>query len=158
MTENHIGKTLYVADALPATNDAAGFEALTWVKVNGIQQPPQLGMSHSNIDVPDLESGVTGSIKGAMKGVSSEVQCRDVPDDDGQAKLRTQARDGGGILSVKIVKGSGAENAPQAGDPVEYAQGYVGSYQKIQPNVTTHQGFQVTFQQDKMEVEADEPA
>ena len=158
MTENHIGKTLYVADALPATNDAAGFEALNWTKVNGLQQAPQLGITHAGIEVPDLESGFTRNLKGAGQGVSSQMQFRDVPDDTGQEMLETQANDGQGLLSVKLVKGSGADNAPQAGDPVQYAQGNVGSYQPIQPNVTNHQGFEVTFQQNDFTVKADEPA
>lgn len=157
-TSNHIGKTLYVADALPATNDAAGFEALTWEKVNGLQQAPQLGVTHAGIEVPDLESGFTANLKGAGQGVTSQIQCRKVADDAGQGTLETQANDGQGLLSIKIVKGSGADNAPAAGDPVQYAQGFVHSFQEIQGNVTNHEGFEVTFQQNDFTVKDEEPA
>lgn len=51
MTDNFIGETIYVAAVAPATNDAAGFEALTWVQAKGAQSLPQFGVSHNMIDV-----------------------------------------------------------------------------------------------------------
>lgn len=159
-TGSHIGKTIYVAQAAPATNTAASFAALSWVKVNGVQTLPQLGVSHSNIDVPDLQSGFTAGIKGAGTGNDSTMSFRDVPSDTGQANLRTAADAGGtaGVLSVKIVKGSGTDNAPVSGDPVEYAHGYAHSFIKIQGDNSTHEGFSVNFKQNDLAVEATEPA
>lgn len=160
MTGSHIGKTIYVASALPATNDAAGFAALTWVKVNGVQVLPQLGVSHANIDVPDLQTGFTKGLKGAGSGNDSTMTFRDVASDTGQGNLRTAADAGGdeGIMSIKIVKGSGAGEAPVAGDPVQYAQGYVHSFVEIQGDTTTHEGFSVNFKQNGLTVDATEPA
>jgi hypothetical protein len=160
MTGSHIGKTIYGASALPATNDAAGFEALTWVKLNGWQTLPQLGVSHSNIDVPDGQTGFTKGIKGAGTGNDSTMTFRDVDDDTGQGNVRTAANAGGdsGVFSVKIVKGSGTANAPVAGDPVQYAQGYLHSYVEIQGDTTTHEGFSVNFKQNDYTIDADEPA
>lgn len=157
-TRNHIGKTLYVADALPATNDDTGFEALDWGKVEGLQQLPQLGVTHEGIDVPDLESGFTRTLKGAGSGVASQIQCRRVEDDPGQETLRAQADDGQGLLSIKIVTGTGPNNAPAAGDRVQYAQGFAHSFQEIQGNVQNHEGFEVTFQQNDLTIVAEEPA
>lgn len=159
MTGSHIGKTIYVATAAPATNDAAGFEALTWVKVNGVQTLPQLGTSHANIDVPDLQTGFTTGLKGAASGNDSTATFRDVASDTGQANVLTLAIAGGdgGVGSIKIVKGSGADEAPATGDPVEYAQGYFHSYMKIQGDTTTHEGFSVNFKQNADTIEATEP-
>jgi hypothetical protein len=159
-TGSHIGKTIYVAAAAPATNNAAGFEALSWTKVEGVQTLPQLGVSHSNIDVPDLQTGFTAGIKGAGTGNDSTATFRDVDGDAGQALVRTTANAGGtlGTISIKIVKGSGTDQAPASGDPVQYAHGYVHSYVEVQGDNSTHEGFTVNFKQNAVTVDATEPA
>lgn len=155
MTGSHIGKTIYVAEALPATNNKAGFEALTWVKVNGVQTLPQLGVSHNNIDVPDLQTGFTKGIKGAGAGNDSTITFRMVAADAGQADIRGLANAGGtaGAGSIKIVKGSGPMQAPATGDPVQYAQGYFHSYLEIQGDDSSHEGFSVNFKQNDFTVD-----
>lgn len=157
-TENHIGKTLYISAALPATNNAAGFEALSWTKVNGIQSLPQLGVSGANIDVPDLQTGFTAGVKGAMSGNEATFSCRKVDSDTGQALVQSTANSPQGLCSIKIVRGSGAAQAPVAGDPVQYAQGYLNGFLEIQGDVTTHEGFEVNFKQNDFSVEDVEPA
>ncbi len=160
MTGSHIGKTIYVAAAVPATNTKIGFEALTWVKVEGVQTLPQLGVSHSNIDVPDLQTGFTAGIKGAGTGNDSTATFRDVPADPGQEDVRDLANAGGtlGAGSIKIVKGSGVDQAPATGDPVQYAQGYFHSYIEIQGDDTSHEGFSVNFKQNALTVDDVNPA
>lgn len=160
MSGSHIGKTLYVATAAPATNNAAGFEALSWVKVEGLQSLPQLGVSHANIDVPDLQTGFTSGVKGAGTGNDSQMAFRMVDSDTGQGNLRTAANAGGdaGTISVKIVKGSGANQAPVNGDPVQYATGYAHSYLENQGTETTFEGFTVNFKQGAPTVDATQPA
>jgi hypothetical protein len=160
MSGSHIGKTLYVAKALPATNDAAGFEALTWVQANGWQVLPQLGISHANIDVPDGLTGFTTGLKGAGSGNDSTMTFRAVPDDAGQEDIREAADAGGdgGVMSIKIAKGGGTDNAVEAGDPVQYAQGYVHSFVEIQGDTTTHEGFSVNFKQNGVTIDDEEPA
>jgi hypothetical protein len=160
MSVNHIGTKLAIATGRPATNDAAGFAALTWVKVNGVQTLPQLGVSHSDIPVPDLQTGFTAGIKGAGTGNDSTMTFRMVPTDTGQGNLRTLANAGGtgGACSVKIVKGTGTAQAPATGDPVQYAQGYAHSYIEIQGDDTSHEGFSVNFRQNALTVDATQPA
>tara|TARA_B100000678_G_scaffold138199_1_gene115470 strand:- start:1665 stop:2150 length:486 start_codon:yes stop_codon:yes gene_type:complete len=160
MTGSHIGKTIYVAEAVPATNTDAGFEALTWVKVEGVQTLPQLGVSHSNIDVPDLETGFTSGLKGAGSGNDSTATFRLVDADAGQEDIRDLANASGTAAngSIKIVKGSGTDNAPTEGDPVQYAQGYFHSYLEIQGDDSTHEGFSVNFKQNALTIDATEPA
>lgn len=156
---NYIRDVLYVAQALPATNDNTGFEALTWVKVNGIQVLPKFAIAHNDIEVEDLESGFTKGEKGAAAGVGSPITVREISADAGQIDLKEQAADSDGHLSCKIVrKPSGAGNTPASGDVVEYAQGYVGSFTPNDQNVSTHTGFAVTFRQNEPTVEATEPA
>jgi len=158
MTANHIGKTIYVAAAAPATNDTAGFEALTWVKANGVITLPQLGVTHSMIDVPDLQSGFTSAVKGAGQGVDTTATFRQVDGDAGQEDVMTAANSQDGIISFKIVKGSGTDNAPASGDPVEYATGIAHSYQPNQGDNSNYEGFSVGFRQNAATVVATEPA
>ena len=161
MTQNHIGATVYVAKAYPATNTAAGFEALSWGLAKGNQTLPQLGVSHNLIDIPDLATGFTDAVKGAGQGVDTTMTFRDVDGDTGQADVIAQANDNDGILCVKIVYGTGTDSgdgpAPVAGDVVEYAQGVAHSYQPNQGTDSSYKGFQVGFRQKKPTVVATEP-
>ena len=157
MTANHIGKTIYFAAAAPATNDSTGFEALTWVQVKGAITLPQLGVSHSMVDIPDLQSGFTSAVKGAAQGVESSATFRDVASDTGQGNVKTASTDQQGIGSIKIVNGSGTDNAPVTGDVVEYAQGVVHSYQPNQAESGGYEGFTVSFRQNDFTVAATEP-
>lgn len=160
-TRNSIGKTIYVAQSLPATNDAAGFEALTWVQAKGVQTLPQLGVTNAAIEVPDLATGFTAANKGAASGVESQMSFRKIDADAGQIDIKEQSDDSQGSLSVKIVTGSGADSGdgpiPVTGDPVQYAQGFVHSYQENQGDTTTHEGFTVSFRQNALTVDATEP-
>lgn len=155
-TRNSIGKTLFVAQALPATNDKAGFEALTWVQVKGLQVLPQLGITHASIDIPDLATGFTSAGKGAGSGVESTMSFRMVPSDPGQIDLREQSDDGQGYLSIMILTGSDVDSGdgPIAvtGDPVQYAQGFAHSYTENQGDTTTHEGFTVSFRQNALTI------
>lgn len=143
-----IGKTIEVAQALPATNDSAGFAALTYTKVNGVQILPTFGLAHNNIDRDDLESGFTEGLKGAASGTDSTMTFRDVDGDAGQALLKAAANASGisGDLSVKIVDANG--NAE------EYAQGYAHSFTPNQGDNSSYEGFTVNFKQNAVSVEA----
>lgn len=158
MTQNNIGKTVYVAAALPASNTASAFAALTWVKANGVQTIGGIGITHAGIDVEDLQTGFTTSMKGAGTGTDSVMTFRTVAADAGQADLKGLGEGKQGLGSVKIVRGSGAGEAPVAGDPVRYAQGYFHSYTPNEDSVSSHEGFSVTFRNNAIAVDATEPA
>jgi hypothetical protein len=162
MTRSHIGKTLWVAMAAPATNDASGFAALTWVKVNGVQVLPQIGVAHNNIDVPDLETGFTRGVKGAGTGNDSVASFRLVAGDTGQGNVRTLANAnavaaGAGVGSIRITRATGAGGAPATGDIVQYATGYFHSYVENQGDDSSHEGFSVNFKQNGATVDATFP-
>lgn len=157
-TRTNIGKSVYYSPALPATNDAAGFEALTWTEIPGVQVAPQLGIEHSSIEVPDLKTGFTSGVKGAGKGVETQLACRIIASDSAQAAVKALADGPTGECSIKIGTGSGTDNALQTDDPVQYAQGYLHSYKEIQIDTTTHEGFTVAFRQNDVTVNDTEPA
>ncbi|MCA0961145.1 hypothetical protein [Salipiger bermudensis] len=158
MTESHIGATLFISTTLPETNDAAGYEALTWMQVNGLIQEPQLGKTDAMIDVPDLTTGFTTAVKGAGTGMDSQAQFRDVPNDAGQAAIIAAAQSYPGKIAVKIGYGTGTDNELTTGDPVAYSQGIAHSHQRNQGNTTSYRGFAVGFRQNVPAVEATEPA
>lgn len=157
-TDNQIGKTLYIATAAPATHDATGFEALSWTQVKGVQTGPQFGVSHASIDVPDLQTGENSRVKGLQTGVDTSFTCRTVDSDTGQASCKTVAESADGIVSLKLGKGSGTDQALTSGDPVQYATGFLHSYREIQPTTSSHEGFEVTFSQNGVTIVDTEPS
>lgn len=156
MSGSHIGKAIFVSAAAPATNTAAGFAALTWTKVNGLQTAPQVGVTHANIDVPDLESGFVAGVKGAGTGNDSTATFRLIAADAGQVIVRTaaNANGAGAVLSIRVARGTGAGGAPAAGNAVQYAQGYAHTYIENQPTDTTFEGFSVNFKQAAPTIDA----
>ena len=155
---NFIGQTLFVAEALPSANTAAAFESLTWVKVNGLITLPQLGITHSMIDVPDLQTGFTSAVKGAGQGTDTTATFREVASDAGQEDIKNVANSQAGLISIKIVDGSGVAQAPVTGDPVKYAQGIAHSHQPNQGDNAAYEGFTIGFRQNAPTIAATEPA
>ncbi|MAM60864.1 hypothetical protein [Maritimibacter sp. UBA3975] len=162
MSDNFIGRTIYVAESAPATNDTTGFEALTWVQVKGAQVMPQLGVTHSNIDVDDLGTGFSSGVKGMGSGRESTLQFRTIASDAGQEDVLGLAADQDGIGAVKICKGTGTDSgdgpAVQTGDVVEYAHGYFHSAEPNTPDGSSHEGWTVTFKQNAATITGVEPS
>lgn len=147
-TKPNIGRSVYFSAGLPATNDEAGFEALTFTKVEHAVSAPQFGVTHNNIDAPDLESGFTVGLKGAGSGTDSQMSFRIVGGAlaTGQAALKALADAvGGGEVSLMIGRGTGSGGALTTGDKVVFCQGYVHSYQKNPITVDSYEGFTVNF-------------
>lgn len=158
MSGTHIGKTIFIAQALPATNDEAGFAALNYTKVEGLQILPQFGVSHNNIDRSDLQSGFVQGLKGSGSGTDSTMTFHTIDGDAGQAILKTAAAafGEGGDVSLKVVRGSGPNEAAVAGDPVVYAQGYVHSDTENQGDDSNYEGFTVNFKQNAIHINGTE--
>jgi hypothetical protein len=158
-TRTHIGKQVWIATELPETNNAAGFEALDWVRVNGFTGGLQLGFEAENIDIPDIASGITLGAKGMRSGVDSEMSFRRIEGgDEGQDDLKAAADGCGGVGgAIKII--SADCNSPAApGDRVQYAQGYFHSFKEMEIEEGSYEGATVNFKQNQPTVEAVEPA
>lgn len=157
MSRTHLGKQFWMASALPATNDAAGFEALSWVRVNGFVGGMQLGFEAANVDVPDLAAGITLGSKGMRSGVDSEASFFRVASDTGQGNIKTAADSCGGLGgSVKIISAE-CDTAAETGDRVQYAQGYFHSFRENAIDEGGYEGFTVNFKQNRPTVDATEP-
>lgn len=156
MTTNDIGWAVYVDDDLPATNNDAGFEALTWVRVNGVQSIGEFGFVHAGIDVEDLGSGFTQQVKGMGSGMETPMVFREVAGDTGQTNMKTIADSQEGLCSIKLVK-QGNAATPATGDPVFYAQGIAHSYKFREKSGSSHSGFSVVFRNNDVWVVSSEP-
>ena len=157
MTETHLGKQVFAATGIPATNDTSGFEALTWVRVNGFVGGFQLGFSANNVDIPDIASGITLGAKGMRSGNDSTASFRNVASDTGQTNVKGYADDATSAHSVKIIS-AGAGVAAATGDPVQYAQGYFHSFLENEIAEGGYEGFSVNFKQNAAAVNGTEPA
>ncbi len=148
---NFIGSVVSVSPAVPATFDAAGYEALTWTVVAGLQVAPIPGMETATIDVPDLTTGITKREKGASIGRETEMAFRDVPGNTGQANVKSYAApDYGSEVSVRVVLPDGTLTHI-------YMTGIMYSYMINEGTTESYRGFKVTFAQNYEEVLAAAP-
>ena len=157
MTKTHLGKQVFAAAGIPATNDDTGFEAMTWVRVNGFVGGFQLGFAANNVDIPDIAEGITLGAKGMRSGNDSTASFRNVASDTGQANVRGYANDASFAHSVKIISAGVGVDA-ETGDAVQYAQGYFHSFLENEIAEGGYEGFSVNFKQNAAAVNGTEPA
>ena len=161
-TNNQIGLTLYGVPGTPATNNKAGMEALTFVQLKGHQMAPSFGVTHANIDVPDLGTGFTSGVKGAATGNDSTFTYHGDGTDTGIATAIVAANAQAGLYTLKIVRGSGADTgdgpAPVAGDVVSYATGYLHTHALNEKNDSSFEGGTISFKQNDLTVDDVEPS
>ena len=92
MTRPSIGTTLAVSATGPATDDAAGYGALTFTEVGSVESIGERGDTHEDITFTDLKTGRTGHVKGAADGGSFTVTCHTEDyANTGQDMVRTAA-------------------------------------------------------------------
>lgn len=162
-TRNNIGKTIYFSATLPANNDEASLEALTWIQLEYPITLPQFGVTHATIDIPSL-SGFTSGVKGAGSGVDTQGSCeiRESALAAGQDAFRAICDSVDGDIALKIGSGTGAITDSgltlTEGDTVEYAVGFVHSYQEAQATNDSYESFLYNFKQNALTVKSTEPA
>jgi hypothetical protein len=81
------GTLLAVVAAQPATVDAAGFGALTFVNVGEVTDLPEYGASAEVVTHQPLATGITEKYKGFINNGSMSVSLARDADDAGQAVL-----------------------------------------------------------------------
>lgn len=151
MSTADIGTTLHIATGVPATFDKAGYEALTWVKVGGIQSIGQIGETNATIEVPDLETGRTQIKKGAGTGTTIDITIREIAADAGQVALKAAcATDERAEFSFKA-------SEPDGG-PVEYWSGVAMSFTRTERSTTSYAGFTAQTVNNYGSVNATAPA
>ena len=88
MADTSIGTTPHVAAAAPATEDAAGYAALTWVEVGGIVSIGEKGDDAEDVTVSALKTGRTEHSIGAIDGGAVAVSCKNILADAGQVIIK----------------------------------------------------------------------
>lgn len=147
MTQSHIGKRVWFSPALPATNDKAGFEALTWTEIGIYQGGARFGFDQADIDVGNLTSGVITKVKGMGTGQASTLSFANATAfNTERGTLKTLADGINTVGSIRITR------AITAGTPVAYAAGFYKSFLEMEESGTSHEGFTVVFQQNAQHV------
>lgn len=80
--------TLAISAAAPATKDAAGYAALTYTEIGGIDKIGPIGASFAKVEFQPLK-GPKDKHKGSYDSGSLNPSMAYDPDDAGQALLRT---------------------------------------------------------------------
>lgn len=99
------GSTLRVSASLPATHDAAGFQALSYTEVGELTDIPQFGRTYSEVTHKPVGSRATFKFKGSYDDgsltLTFAIATADAATDGGQNILRTYI-DSDNDLSVEV--------------------------------------------------------
>lgn len=102
----NIGAKLYVSASLPATEDVAGYGALTYTQVKGVASIPEFGAEHEELTFVEVEDGVTRKAHGGVNYGGGMVPFRVIEADAGQGILKA-ARANQSTISVKVERATG---------------------------------------------------
>lgn len=87
-TTEGIGGFLSVAAAAPATFDAIGYAALSWIEVGEATEVPEFGAEHSVVTHTPLKTGIVNKYHGELNYGSLTVPMAYSDGDLGQAALK----------------------------------------------------------------------
>lgn len=144
MATTHIGTKIAIATGRPATNDQAGFEALTWVEMTeGLVSIGAIGDTSETVTVPDMTTGRNMTLKGSVTGdtvniaVSRQRATATGALDAAQAAIKAAAKAGCGEYSLRIVEPDcGAQNGI-----TQYVCGQIGNWKETERSTTSYAGF-----------------
>lgn len=117
-TTTGAGSSLAISAASPATQDAAGFAALTYVEIGDIERLGSFGASTDVITFQPLK-GPVQKHKGPTNYGTLQPSVAHNDEDAGQALLRTASEDATDLYSFKVIFPDGA---------IRYFQGRVFGY------------------------------
>lgn len=126
---SYIGATVAVVAAAPATEDAAGFGALSYTAVGLMVSFGETGDEAEDIEIP-LLSGRTKHVNGARNGGSREFAYQYESADAGQNILRTNSNNNVDV-SVKITDPDGK---------IEYFYGRVANLKRTERTSSQYKG------------------
>ena len=132
-----IKKTVYISSTPPSTKDDAGYEALTsFIQIKGVVSIGSIGFPHATIEVPELETGITKTYKGARTGSGAQIAYATREGDAGQAAVET-ANEAETEVSLMIVSPDG--------ETAEYWTGIIHSLVQNDADVSSYEGSTFTF-------------
>ena len=99
-----VGTVVSVADASPATYDAAGFAALSWSTCGELAELPSFGAEAALATHTPLATGIVAKRRGSLNYGSVALTMALSDDDLGQGILQTAAEAGAGADAQVAVK------------------------------------------------------
>lgn len=115
--QSNAGKKVYISDDIPATNDLAGFEAVTmvWTEILGVTSANGLGRTNNEASILPLSERMPIRDKGSYDYAPLTCEMGFDSQGAGQA-LAIAANESDATYSVKVVYKNGE---------IDYAQGLV---------------------------------
>lgn len=101
------GTCVSISAATPATQNAAGFTALTWTLLGELETLGEINISNQSVSFANLCSGKTTIIKGVEEGIETDIGVAMDRKDAGQALMSTARKSLTAKMSMKIVESSG---------------------------------------------------
>lgn len=120
-----IGTKFYVASATPASDNATGYAALTWVEVGYISEVPEYGPEYSEVNFTPLATGIKAKYHGELDYGSISLPFALAESDAGQTALKA-AMTNKARVSFKIEFPKLATTSTSG--PINYTQGKVFSF------------------------------
>jgi len=150
MSRTYIGAKLAIATGLPATIDAAGFAALTWVEADvGIVSIGAIGDTHETVTEPDLTIGRNKTLKGAVTGDIVTIACSRKVQASGQLTVAQAAF----IAAAKAKQGDYSFRViEEGGYPIHYIGGPVMNAKNTEMTTSSYAGFSVDVADNTGEV------
>jgi hypothetical protein len=102
------GSTLALSAVLPATYDAAGFNALTWTNIGEVTNLGDLGKEYTLVTYTPLASRRVQKLKGSYNQGSMQLELARDTADAGQTALRT-ARDSDNAYAFRLTLQNGTK-------------------------------------------------
>ena len=107
------GTMIAISAALPATEDAAGYGALTFTKIGGVEQIGVIGATTNKVEFQPLD-GPKEKHKGSTDFGSLQPAIAHNEDDAGQTLLRTAAEpDNNALYSIQVTYPTGEKRWSQ---------------------------------------------
>jgi hypothetical protein len=107
------GTMIAISAALPATEDAAGYGALTFTKIGGVEQIGVIGATTNKVEFQPLD-GPKEKHKGSTDFGSLQPAIAHNDDDAGQTLLRTAAEpDNNALYSIQVTYPTGEKRWSQ---------------------------------------------
>jgi len=128
----NIGTTLSIATGAPATEDATGYNALTWVKIVGVLTVPQIGDTQGDVTSSLLETGRVKHSNGEKTIGNLTITVKDESPD-------------AGMTAVIAAAGAGTTHsfkAAYANGTTKQFYGLVANYQVNEASTSTEAGAQ----------------
>jgi len=143
MTTISISSELHVAAAKPATDDQAGYEALTFTEVEGVVNIGEFGDNSEDVTATRLKDGRTEHFNGAKDGGEIQVQAISNASDPGQ-------------IIVKAGSGTNTTHSFKIVDPngnATYFFGRLANWTQSERTASSYEGVAFTMRRNSDAVE-----